>query len=180
MSEKNIDRELQNIRHSDEMQDIITSIPSGLVRWGTVISLCVFLMIIGLSAMIHYPDVIKTTLEINSSDNNSGRSQFFGEMELPQNALQTIHPGQEVRIKLASFPFHQFGILKGKIKYIDSGADREGKFWGKVEFDTSPRFVNPAIHLKPGMLASAEIVVQDASILHRIWRNVSQVVKHTR
>jgi hypothetical protein len=177
MSEKKVDRELQNIRHSDEMQDIISGVPSGLVRWGTLISLCVFLMIIGLSAIIHYPDVIKTTLKINSSDNYPGRSQFFGEMELPQSVLQTIHPGQDVMVKLVSYPFEKFGILRGKIKHIDPGADREGKFWGKVEFNTNPHFVNPAIHLKPGMLASAEIVVQDASILHRIWQNVSQVVK---
>jgi multidrug efflux pump subunit AcrA (membrane-fusion protein) len=162
------------------MQDIITGVPSGLVRWGTLISLCVFLMIIGLSAMIHYPDLINTTLKINSSENYSGRSQFFGEIELPQSALETVHPGQDVVIKLVSYPFQQFGTLKGKIKYIDPGADKEGKFWGKVEFSTNPHFVNPDIHLKPGMLASAEIVVQDATILHRIWQNALHVVKHTR
>ena len=173
MSEEKIDRELQNIRHSDEMQDIITGVPSGLVRWGTVLSLCVFLMIIGLSAMIHYPDLIKTTLKINSSDNYSGRSQFFGEIELPQNALQTIHPGQDVMVKLVSYPFEQFGILRGKIKYIEPGADSEGKFWGKVEFSTDPRFVNPAIHLKPGMLADAEIVIQEATIFKRIYKNLN-------
>lgn len=176
MPEEKINQNFENVRHSEEVQDIIAGVPSGLVRWGTVISLCVLLMITGLSAMIHYPDLIKTTLKVNRSG-YSGDNQFFGEMELPQSALQTIHPGQDVIIKLVSYPFEQFGILKGRIKYIDPGADKEGKFWGEVEFNMNPHFVNRAVHLKPGMLASAEIVVQDASILHRVWQNVMHIIK---
>ena len=176
MSEKNIDKELQNIRHSDEIRDIITNTPPGLVRWGTVISLCIFIMIIGLSAMIHYPDVIKTSLKIiNAGD--SGRSQFFGEIEIPQSAVRTIHPGQDVKVKLISYPFEQFGILRGKIKHLDPGADRDGKFRGEVEFSTDNHFINHTIKLKVGMLGEAEIVVLDTSILFRIWQNASNIVK---
>jgi len=173
MPEEKINQGFENVRHSEEVQDIIARVPPGLVRWGTLISLCVFLMIIGLSAMIHYPDLVKTTLKINSSE----RSRFFGEMELPQSALQTIHPGQDVIIKLVSYPFEQFGILKGKIISIDRNPDKDDKLWGRVELNTNPHFVDPAIHLKDGMLASAEIVIQDESVLHRIWQNVSQTVK---
>src|ERR1700761_2130830 len=87
----------QHIRHSDEIQDIITAVPSALLRWGTTIFIGVLFIIIILSAFIRYPDMVKTSLKINivypankMSPENHG-TDFYGDMILSQNTLGQIH-----------------------------------------------------------------------------------------
>jgi multidrug resistance efflux pump len=55
-------------KHSEEIQDIITKVPSWLLRWGLTLVFFVVAIIIVLSVFIRYPDVIKTQLIITSSD----------------------------------------------------------------------------------------------------------------
>lgn len=56
------------IRHSEDVQDIITAPPSWLLRWGITLFFCVLVLIIGLSAVIEYPDIVKTQLKISAAD----------------------------------------------------------------------------------------------------------------
>jgi len=62
---------------STEIQEIITSVPSWIVRWGTAIVLLVLAGIVLLSSLINYPDVVKTTLKINSL--NAPKSVLAGQ-----------------------------------------------------------------------------------------------------
>ncbi len=56
------------IRHSDELKDIIKAPPSWLMIWGTT-SVFVFLtVLLGMSAFIQYPDIVQTNLKISSSE----------------------------------------------------------------------------------------------------------------
>lgn len=53
-------------RYSEEVNEIITAVPSWILKRGIALILLILLLIILLSAFIRYPDVIKTTLRINS------------------------------------------------------------------------------------------------------------------
>src|SRR6202789_3428382 len=53
-------------RHSDDMQDIITAVPSWLLRWGITLFFAILVLIFGLSALIRYPDMVNATLKIDS------------------------------------------------------------------------------------------------------------------
>ena len=53
-------------RHSDDVQDIITAVPSWLLRWGITLFFGILVLIIGLSAMIRYPDIVKAQLKVDS------------------------------------------------------------------------------------------------------------------
>lgn len=52
--------------NSEEILEIITAVPSWILRRGIFLILIVLLSIISLSAFIRYPDVVKTSLTINS------------------------------------------------------------------------------------------------------------------
>jgi len=58
----------EQTRHSDDMQDIITMVPSWLLQWGISLFFGILVLIISLSAVIKYPDVMKTQLKIDSSN----------------------------------------------------------------------------------------------------------------
>ena len=242
MPTKNINHEDPITRHTSEMRDIITAVPSGLLRWGTTIFFFVLLLMIGLAAFIHYPDVIKTSLVIRSTNQDGGvickapgklikllaapgqqvkagqplarimgqdskiyvvtapitgklayssilheeetlvlqqdlfnveptNEIFFGEMIIPQSDVGKVSEGQQVLIKLISYPFEQYGILKGKIRYVSGITDKENAYLAEVTVDAGNEAKGKGIKLKDGMQARAEIMIRDASVLQRISRN---------
>ncbi|ARS40440.1 hypothetical protein CA265_12545 [Sphingobacteriaceae bacterium GW460-11-11-14-LB5] len=52
--------------HSEEVSEIITAVPSWILRRGITLIFLVLLSIVLMSALIRYPDIIKTSLKINS------------------------------------------------------------------------------------------------------------------
>jgi len=156
------------VRHSDEMQDIITAVPGRLIRWGMFLFFAVFVMIISLAWFIHFPDLVKTSLKITQAP--------LAEMPIPQSEIQKVHAGQQVLIRLKSYPFEQFGIVKGIVKGISATLDNNGEFTATVSIVTNG--TNSAIQLRPGMLGDAEVATQDVSIFKRVSANVFKSVKH--
>lgn len=108
---------------------------------------------------------------------NPGDEQFFGEMAIPQNNLGKVKEGQEVLIKLKSYPFEEYGMLKGRIKHISDIPYKDSVFISRVDFKVKKMSdMKRSIHLKQGMMADAEIVTEDATILQRIGRNIFKVI----
>lgn len=103
---------------------------------------------------------------------NSGDEQFFGEMAISQNSMGKIKEGQEVLVKLKSYPFEEYGMLRGKISYL-SDIPKDSMFTSVVNFKvTNLSDQNKPIQLKHGMMADAEIITQDATIFQRLSWNV--------
>jgi multidrug resistance efflux pump len=109
---------------------------------------------------------------------NSGNEEFFGEMTIPQNSMGKVKEGQRVLIKLKSYPFEEYGILRGRISYIADVPYRDSIFVSKVDMrEQKLSDVKRPIHLKQGMTADAEIITQDATVLQRIYRSMIKLVK---
>ncbi|WP_118194281.1 HlyD family secretion protein [Albibacterium indicum] len=54
--------------HSEDIADIIATPPSWLIRWGITMVLMVVLLLIIMSALIKYPDIVKTQVKINTAN----------------------------------------------------------------------------------------------------------------
>lgn len=161
----------QNV-HSDEIQDIITKVPSWLLRWGIMLLFAVIILVTMLSSFIKYPDVVRTTMEIDTLGNN----QFYGKMIIPQDKLDRVNEGQEVLIKLKRYPFEEYGIIKGRIKHIDDLTYKSHYFLSNVDFNNSLSPLLNHIHLKKGMVADAEIITQEATLLQRLTKNIFKTI----
>jgi multidrug efflux pump subunit AcrA (membrane-fusion protein) len=110
---------------------------------------------------------------------NPGNDEFFGEMAIPQNSMGKVKEGQEVLVKLKSYPFEEYGMIRGKIKYIAEVPYKDSVFISKVNFKIkNSSDLKKPIHLKQGMMADAEIITQDATILQRIGRSVFKLVNN--
>ncbi|WP_113653412.1 HlyD family secretion protein [Pedobacter namyangjuensis] len=57
---------IDNQNNSEEIKDIITSVPAWILRWGIALIFAILLGILLLSSFIRYPDVVKATVKINS------------------------------------------------------------------------------------------------------------------
>jgi len=106
-----------------------------------------------------------------------GDEGFFGEMTIPQSNMGKVKEGQQVLVKLRSYPFEEYGMIKGRIKYISEVPYKDSVYISKVDFkirNTSD--MRRPIHLKQGMMADAEIITQDATIMQRIGRSIFKII----
>jgi multidrug efflux pump subunit AcrA (membrane-fusion protein) len=104
---------------------------------------------------------------------NAGNEQFFGEMSIPQDNLGKVKEGQAVLVKLRSYPFEEYGMLRGKISYLSDVPLKDSIFVSRVTFlSKQASDMKKPVHLKQGMMADAEIITQDATILQRLTRNI--------
>lgn len=109
---------------------------------------------------------------------NHEKSKFFCELHLLQNNMGKIKVGQRVLIKLRSFPYEEFGLLRGKITYISDLPFKDSTFISKVDFDLSPKLKGHIIqYLKPGMIGDAEVITENLSIFNRLTRSILKMVK---
>ncbi|MBB5645167.1 HlyD family secretion protein [Pedobacter cryoconitis] len=104
---------------------------------------------------------------------NPGNTDFFGEIQIPQNNMGKIRIGQRTLIKMHSYPYEQFGMIRGNINYISDAAFKDSVFIAKVGFKTFENKDNlHKIVLKNGMLGNAEIITEESSLLQRFYRNI--------
>jgi HlyD family secretion protein len=126
---------------------------------------------------INYAGIVQENQVVTTGQDvfyiNAGNEQFFGEMSIPQDNLGKVKEGQEVLIKLRSYPFEEYGMLRGRISYLSDVPYRDSIFISKVTFHSKMSSdLKKPVHLKQGMMADAEIITQDATILQRLTRNV--------
>src|SRR5690554_13435 len=59
---------MEREQHSEDLQDIIGRPPHRLVQWGITYILLLILIMVVLSAFIRYPDIVQSTVRINTVD----------------------------------------------------------------------------------------------------------------
>ena len=133
------------------------------------------------SGKLNYAGIVQENEILSSNQEvffiNSGNEQFFGEMAIPQDNMGQVKEGQEVLIKMKSYPFEQYGMIRGKISYIADVPYKDSIFLSKVYFKYKGNTdMKRPVHLKQGMLATAEIITQEATILQRVTWNLVRVI----
>ncbi|MFA6247819.1 MAG: HlyD family efflux transporter periplasmic adaptor subunit [Mucilaginibacter sp.] len=107
---------------------------------------------------------------------NTGNEKFFGEMNIPQDNLGKVKQGQQVLVKLRSYRFEEFGMMKGTISYISDVPLKDSIFTSRVVFTSKTSDMKKPVNLKQGMIADAEIITEDATILQRLTRNIIKAI----
>lgn len=106
---------------------------------------------------------------------NTNKDDYYGEILIPQSKSSKVKVGQEVLIKVQSYPYQEYGYLRGRIDYISDIPIRDSVFFSKVILKRNMQ--DSVIKLKPGILADADIITEDQSIIKRIWLNLTKSLK---
>lgn len=133
------------------------------------------------SGMVSYVGIIQENQMLASGQEifyiNPGDEAFFGQMFIPQDNMGKIKEGQEVLIKLKSYPFEEYGIIRGNISYLSEIPYKDSVFVSKVNFKMRTiSDMKKTIRLKQGMVAAAEIITEDATLLQRLMRNLRKAI----
>lgn len=134
------------------------------------------------SGKITYARIIEENQVVNAGDEifyiNAGNTNFFGEMTIPQYNMGKVKRGQEVLIKLKSFPYEEYGMLRGKISYMADIPYNDSVFISKVDLNKNAfSSLKLPLNLKNGMTADAEIITEDATLLSRLLRSFNSIVR---
>lgn len=103
---------------------------------------------------------------------NANKDDYYGEILIPQENSSKVKVGQDVLIKVQSYPYQEYGYLRGKIEYISDIPIKDGVFFSKIILKRNEQ--DSLIKLKPGILANADIITEDQSIFKRIWVNLTE------
>jgi len=108
---------------------------------------------------------------------NPGNTNFFGEIQIPQYNMGKIRKGERTLVKLKSYPFEQYGMIRGRLTFISDVAYKDSVFIAKVSFEKfENKDPNRKIILKNGMQADAEIITEESSLLQRFFRNITKIM----
>ena len=80
-----------------------------------------------------------------------------------------VRQGQEVIIKLANYPFQQYGTLSGKVKHISNVANKQDISY--TVFVTIPELstsLGQEIPLDRELLGKAEIITEKLTLMQRM------------
>lgn len=125
--------------------------------------------------MIIFPTIIYEKMDLVEGQElfyiKPNSTKYFGEMYISQNKLGKIKVGQKVNMKFKSYPFQEFGIVIGEIAYI-SDVPKEDSYLIKIDLKNGlTSTYNKKLEYKNGLVANSEIIIDDISILDRIFYN---------
>jgi len=140
-----------------------------------------YVVLAPLAGKVGYAGILQENQQVTANQElfivNPGNTDFFGEVQIPQYNMGKVALGQRTLIKLKSFPFEEYGIVNGKISYITDVALKDSVFIAKIDFGKFEQ-KNPdhPIILKTGMMADAEIITRESSLLQRFARNMTKML----
>lgn len=165
-SKKKVIKEDLSIR-DENVQEILTSVPHWMIRWGNALFLLLVLVILFLSWLIKYPDTVSDGISIEKSAYNQG---YIGVISSKNYSFEKVKKGQNVQISLFVYPEYENGVLLGIVDTV---------FWNKTSkmyitkinltkdlVTTYGTKINPDTNLE----GSATVIIKDKRLIEDFFR----------
>ena len=103
-------------------------------------------------------------------------NSFIGKIKAPAQNSGKIKVGQAVNIRLANYPYTEFGMLEGTIKSISLVSDTDGNYLIDVKLPKKLiTTYNKEIAFKQEMNGSVEIITEDLRLIERFFYQLKNV-----
>jgi len=107
---------------------------------------------------------------------NPGNTQYYAEINIPQSNLGKVKLGQQVLLKFPSYPFQEYGSIKGQIDFISNIATDSG-YIAKVSLPNALHTsYSKEVQFREGLQADGEIITADMRLLQRFYYNIIKQV----
>lgn len=103
---------------------------------------------------------------------NPDNSNFFIEINLPQNNFGKVDTGMQVQLRFDAYPYQEVGFVKGKIDYISKIASDTG-FYATVHLNNGLETnLKNRIQYKNGLKAEAIVITKNMRLLQRVYYSI--------
>ena len=140
-----------------------------------------YLLIAPIDGKIAFAAFLQENQQLQSNQTicfiNPENTQYYAEVYIRQANLGKVRTGQEVLLKFPSYPFPEFGSVKGKIDFI-SNIPTDSGYIAKVSLPAGLKTnYNKELQFRDGLLAQGEIITKNMRLLERFYYNIIKQVK---
>lgn len=163
--------QISNSHHSTQLHEVINKPPSWLLRSGISFVFFVTLVLLGLTYFIQVPEKVKTSVRfkhLKVLNVPSSKEEVYAEINFSKEPLPKFKIGQRLGINLNAYAKKNEIKLSGTIETISNGKENNNLFIVKLLIDKAPINFYP----KPFYPANADIIINNESLLERIWKNI--------
>ena len=156
--------DIDNIElRSEKTRQIIGMVPSGIVRYGTLIITIIIAILLAVSYFVPYPENLQANATVVvDADGKLNLCAY-----IPYSHINTIHEGMCVELEFEGYPSADYGYVSARISHIDKSAHNiNGQNYFKVDLNIQ---TNNTIILFEGMNGTANILISDKSVLQKLF-----------
>jgi HlyD family secretion protein len=103
---------------------------------------------------------------------------FYAELTVGQRGFGKIKSGQQVKIKVESYPDAEFGYLNGRVNYISGMPNRRDSFLIRVDLPNGLQTnYHKYIFFRNNLSAQAEIVTVNRRLIERFFGQLKEIWK---
>lgn len=157
--------DIDNIElRSEKTRMIIGMVPSGIVRYGTLIIAAIIVALLTISYFVPYPENLQTDATVEIKTDGHVKVCAY----IPYSHINTIHEGMSTEIEFEGYPSADYGYVSATISHIDKNVHIiNGQNYFNVDLNIQ---TNSSIILFEGMKGTANILISNKSILQKILR----------
>ena len=128
----------------------------------------------GVTGVVYNVKVAKTGAAVHAGDELlsivPAGEELLVEAKVPNQDIGFIKTGMRVKVKLATFPYQEYGMVEGTVSKISPNAvnEKDGSLVFPVQVQLKQHAVQvngQAVPLTPGMATTAEIVTRQKTVL---------------
>jgi hypothetical protein len=161
--------------HSKEVQDIMGRMPSWLIRNGIVMVVFLVMIILAGTWLFKYPDIVTAPAVVVAAADSSRTVKITCTIYLQKSGNGQVRIGQHVNLKFASYPYLEFGLVRGIVSGISLVPTGENYI---AEVTLPNRMVTTfgkKLEFQHELKGTAEINTEDRRLLDRILKPVREV-----
>lgn len=100
---------------------------------------------------------------------NPDNSMYFAETYIPQSNFGKLNIGQSVLLKLPSYPFEEFGAIRGKLEFISNIPSDSGYLAKITLINGLYTNYNKPVQFREGLFANAQIITKEMNLLQKMY-----------
>ena len=154
----------------------LNTLKAQLDEWKTT-----YLLIAPIDGKIAFAGFVQENQQLQNNKTvcfiNPENTQYFVQVNIPQQNFGKIKQGQKVLLKLPSYPSQEFGAITGKLDFI-SNIPTDSGYLAKVLLPNGLQTNYKKLVLyHEGLLAQAEIITEDLKLSDRLLNQLRSVMK---
>ncbi len=141
-----------------------------------------YLLIAPIEGKIAFTGFIQENQQIKNNQTicfvNPENTQYFVEVNIPQQNFGKVKQGQKVLLKLPSYPYQEFGTITGKLDFI-SNIPTDSGYLAKVllPYGLQTNYKR-LVQYHEGLSANAEIITEDLKLSDRMLNQLRSVIRN--
>lgn len=153
---------------NNQTHEILRNIPKWYIRFGSVILVVVFLLILWTSTQIDYPVYYEAKGMVYPSKE---KNQLLFKCAIPQEYYTKINEKSKITISLETYPQSAYGAIDAQIDKVVQPTSQSSDFEISVNMKPETKTnINKAINVRPFFKGKAKILIQEESLFKQLFK----------